>query len=253
MNFQALHQQNSPLQLANVWDAGSALAAGHAGYQAIGTSSAAIAAMLGYDDGQNMDFDALLFIVSRIRAVVDLPLSIDLEAGYSETNDGIIENIQRLKNAGVVGINLEDSHVVNGERRLDDAATFASTLRTLVQACPDMFFNVRTDTFLLNHDNALEQTLFRGQLYEEQGANGFFVPCVTQAEHITAIVRDVKLPLNVMCMPELADFVTLASLGVKRISMGNFVHKGMQARLQDMLNTIQLTQSFSDVFAHEDY
>lgn len=201
MNFNALHQQNQPLLLANAWDASSAQAAQQAGYQALGSSSAAIAAMLGYEDGEEMSFDELLYIVSRIKAVSELPLSVDLEAGYSATTSHIIDNIQRLAHLGVSGINLEDSHVVNNTRRLDDAVVFAAKIQE-----------------------------------------------ITRAEDITAIVRHVPLPLNVMCMPELADFSTLSALGVKRISMGNFIHAATQARLKDLLCQVQANYSFSGVF-----
>ena len=222
MDFNALHQQNQPLLLANVWDASSAQAAQQAGYQALGSSSAAIAAMLGYEDGEEMSFDELFYVVSRIKTVSELPLSVDLEAGYGATTSHIIDNIRRLAHLGVSGINLEDSHVVDGTRRLDDAERFAVKLQEITRACPGLFVNVRTDTFLLNVQDALVQTLYRGQLYAKHGACGFFVPCVTRAEDITAIVHHVPLPLNVMCMPELADFSTLSTLGVKRISMGQF-------------------------------
>lgn len=248
MDFNALHQQNQPLLLANVWDASSAQAAQQAGYQALGSSSAAIAAMLGYEDGEEMSFDELLYIVSRIKAVSELPLSVDLEAGYSATTSHIIDNIQRLAHLGVSGINLEDSHVVNNTRRLDDAVVFAAKIQEITHACPDMFVNVRTDTFLLNVQDALVQTLYRGQLYAKHGACGFFVPCVTRAEDIIAIVHHVRLPLNVMCMPELADFSTLSTLGVKRISMGNFIYAATQARLKDLLCQVQTQHSFSGVF-----
>ncbi|PUG95832.1 hypothetical protein DB361_28210 [Klebsiella pneumoniae] len=69
MDFNALHQQNQPLLLANVWDASSAQAAQQVGYQALGSSSAAIAAMLGYEDGEEMSFDELFYVVSRIKTV----------------------------------------------------------------------------------------------------------------------------------------------------------------------------------------
>ncbi|HDZ1145768.1 TPA: isocitrate lyase/phosphoenolpyruvate mutase family protein, partial [Klebsiella pneumoniae] len=72
--------------------------------------------------------------------------------------------------------------------------------------------------------------------------------CVTRAEDITAIVHHVPLPLNVMCMPELADFSTLSTLGVKRISMGNFIYAATQARLKDLLCQVQTQHSFSGVF-----
>ncbi|MBM0698147.1 isocitrate lyase/phosphoenolpyruvate mutase family protein, partial [Klebsiella pneumoniae] len=104
------------------------------------------------------------------------------------------------------------------------------------------------DTFLLNVQDALVQTLYRGQLYAKHGACGFFVPCVTRAEDIIAIVHHVRLPLNVMCMPELADFSTLSTLGVKRISMGNFIYAATQARLKDLLCQVQTQHSFSGVF-----
>ena len=238
MDFNALHQQNQPLLLANVWDASSAQAAQQAGYQALGSSSAAIAAMLGYEDGEEMSFDELFYVVSRIKTVSELPLSVDLEAGYGATTSLIIDNIRRL----------EDSHVVDGTRRLDDAERFAVKLQEITRACPGLFVNVRTDTFLLNVQDALVQTLYRGQLYAKHGACGFFVPCVTRAEDITAIVHHVPLPLNVMCMPELADFSTLSTLGVKRISMGNFIYAATQARLKDLLCQVQTQHSFSGVF-----
>lgn len=253
MSFTALHHQSQPLLIANVWDAASALTAGQAGYHALGTSSAAIASTSGYEDGESMSFDELFFVVARIKAVTKLPLSVDLEAGYGDTTGRIIENIHRLRQLGVVGINIEDSHVVNQARSLDDASTFAAKLREITQACPDLFFNVRTDTFLLNLDNALEETLYRGQLYAKMGADGFFVPCVTQPADIAAIAREVPLPLNVMCMPALADFSTLASLGVKRISMGNFIYSALQARLFTLFNEVQTHHSFQGVFNDENH
>ncbi|QLR41250.1 isocitrate lyase/phosphoenolpyruvate mutase family protein [Enterobacter sp. RHBSTW-00994] len=251
MDFYALHHQNQPLILANVWDACSAQVAHQAGYHALGTSSAAMAAMLGYEDGEGMSFEELLFIVARIRTVTNLPLSVDLEAGYGDTVDRIIDNIRQLAKLGVVGINIEDSHVVGNVRHLDDAIQFAGKLQEIAQACPGMFLNARTDTFLLNSENALEETLYRGHLYASSGAHGYFVPCVTRPDDITAIVRDITLPLNVMCMPALADFTTLTALGVKRISMGNFIHDRLQARLKDLLCLVRSHHSFSDVFCDE--
>lgn len=253
MNFNALHHQHAPLLIANVWDASSALAAQDAGYLALGTSSAAIASMLGYDDGEAVSFEELFFIVTRIRAVTMLPLSVDLEAGYSETTRGVIENIQRLATLGVVGINLEDSRVIRGERYAEAVSTFALKLKDVRDACPDMFLNIRTDAFLMNHAQALDETLRRGQCYQAHGADGFFVPGVTQDEDIKTLVREVGLPLNVMCMPDLADFDALAASGVRRISMGNFVHSAIQTQLKDLLFTIQNAQSFAGVFSHESH
>lgn len=254
MDFTAFHHQTTPLLLANVWDAASAQAAEQAGYQAMGTSSAAIAAMLGYDDGEQMPFAELLFMVKRIRAVCDLPLSVDMEAGYGQTAQAIAGNLQQLTKLGVVGINLEDSRVVNGERQLVEAAQFARQLREIRAQLPcPLFLNIRTDTFLLNVENALAETLYRGQLYAQHGADGLFVPGVMQNADIAAIAQQIPLPLNVMCVPGLAGFTELATLGVCRISMGNAVHAALQTQLKNILLSVQTQQSFEGVFHYANH
>lgn len=250
MTFSDLHQQPCPLLLANVWDASSAQAAEQAGYAALGTSSAAIAAQFGYADGEAMPFAHLLFIVERIRAVSDLPLSVDLEAGYGRSAEEIAQNIQQLIALGVVGINLEDSQVVNGRRSLVDPLLFARQF--LVGLLPvGFFFNIRTDTFLLGVDDALQETLWRGELYADHGANGLFVPGVKQDTDIITIAGQVALPLNVMAVPGLADIAALSRWGVRRISTGNFLHQAIQARLKTLLSGIQQKQVFEEIFCDE--
>lgn len=256
MNFAALHAQPAPLLLANVWDVASARAAQHAGYTAIGTSSAAIADMYGYADGEGLSFAELRHLVQRLRACCPLPLTVDMEHGYASSTQDIVANVLALAELGVAGINLEDSLVQRGTRTLRDAAEFAQ----VVQACRQqldsvhqpLFINVRTDTFLLGLDDARAQTLARGALYAEHGADGLFVPCITDPADIAAVADAVPLPLNVMCMPALPDFSTLAALGVKRISMGNALHQHQQASSQRLFSSILNNSSFDAVFAHAD-
>ncbi|WP_333849665.1 isocitrate lyase/PEP mutase family protein [Leclercia sp.] len=255
MTFAELHHQDTPLLIANVWDATSAIAAQQAGYQALGTSSAAIAAMLGYEDGEAMSFEELLYIVTRIGSVSDLPLSVDIEAGFGSNAQEIVEHLKRLAQTGVVGINLEDSKVVNGVRQLDDALAFSRQLneiRTRLNAEDRrLFLNIRTDTYLLNHEHALQETLLRGRLYKAAGADGLFIPCLTSEQEIEMIVKALNLPLNVMCMPDLPTFGRLKKAGVSRISMGNVVHSAIQLKLKNVLQLIQSQQSFAEVFVDE--
>lgn len=156
MDFIELHNQNKPLLIANVWDAGSAITAQQVGYQALGTSSAEIAATLDYEDGESISFDELFYIVSRIKSVSNLPLSVDIEAGFGDTAEEIAVNLKRLIHLGVVGINLEDSRVINGVRQLADAAMFAEALKEIKAALiledNPLFLNICTDTYLLNHE-----------------------------------------------------------------------------------------------------
>ena len=254
MTFDQLHQQTEPLLLANVWDAASARAAQSAGYAAIGTSSAAIAAMLGYADGEGLSFAELLALVARLRAVSDLPLSVDMEAGYGDTAETVVANLQKLAALGVVGVNLEDSIVRNGQRILVDAVAFAQRLHEIragLQAGGTaMFLNVRTDPFLLGVDNARAETIARGQRYAATGADGLFAPCVTAEADIAAVVAGVSLPLNVLCMPDLPAFERLAALGVKRISMGNALHGKLQQTLQQLFAAVRTEQSCQMMFEH---
>ena len=255
MNFTELHYQNKPLLIANVWDAASAILAHQSGYQAMGTSSAASAATLGYEDGEAMSFDEVLYIVTRIQSVSNLPLSVDVEAGFGGTADEITTHLKRLAQLGVVGVNLEDSRVVNGVRQLVDAVAFSSQLKEIRDALNDesyqLFINIRTDTYLLNHEHALQETLLRGRLYEASGANGLFVPCLTSEKDIKTFSKELNIPLNVMCMPDLPTFERLGEMGVRRISMGNFVHSAIQSKLKDLMLLIQSQQTFAGVFIDE--
>ncbi|MDP2562802.1 isocitrate lyase/phosphoenolpyruvate mutase family protein [Psychrobium sp. 1_MG-2023] len=249
--FNVLHYQTAPLVICNVWDVASAIMAEKSGFEAIGTSSAAIAGMLGYADGEEISFDELLFIVKRIASCSNLPLTVDIEAGYSDNPIKTAGYIKQLANVGVVGINIEDSKV-DGMRQLVDENQFAdylSAIKTqLNKDNVDMFINVRTDTFILAVDDVVEATNLRIKVYEAAGADGIFVPCITQPEHISALVRATSLPINVMCMPQLPDFELLTSLGVKRISMGSFAFDKLQDELEGVLSNIKHTGSFATLF-----
>ncbi|WP_373974241.1 isocitrate lyase/phosphoenolpyruvate mutase family protein [Chitinibacter sp. SCUT-21] len=254
MNFNALHQQNTPLLLANVWDASSAQRAQQAGYQALGTSSAAIAATMGYLDGECMPFAELLFLVQRIKSATHLPLSVDLEAGYSRDPQLIAAHIQKLAQLGVVGVNLEDSLVTAGRRILRPVDEFTATIAQVrvslrEQDC-EIFLNIRTDGYVLALADARSETILRGQRYHAAGADGLFVPGITAVEDIAAVVAGVELPINVMSLPSLPDFQVLQQLGVKRISMGNFVFDRLQQQLSELFVAIRCDQSFTRVFEY---
>jgi len=253
MNFKELHKQEKPILICNVWDVVSAKAAVNLGYQVIGTSSGAIASMLGYEDGEEMSFSELEYIVKRISQSVKLPLSVDLEAGYSRNPDEIVTHIQSLSDLGVVGINIEDSLVENGNRTLLDADIFEKILNEVCSKLKnkgiEMYVNVRTDTFLLGCSNPVKETVTRAKKYQAAGADGLFVPCIVQEEDIQNLTKEIPLPLNVMCMPELPDFERLHNLGVKRISMGNFVFNKMEQQVKKELQHIQQSNSFTSLFA----
>src|SRR5690606_5291210 len=109
--FKQLHQEKSILVLGNVWDAQSAKIAQDAGFKALGSSSHAIANILGYEDGEQISVDKILFMVEHIVKAVDIPVSVDFEAGYSDNPEKVAQHVKQLADLGVVGINLEDGKV----------------------------------------------------------------------------------------------------------------------------------------------
>lgn len=251
MEFRNLHQQKTPLIIGNVWDVPSTKTAEKLKFQAVGTSSAAIASILGYKDGEDMEFSEMEYVVKRIALNTTLPLSVDIESGYSRKPNEIAMHIKRLSDLGVVGINIEDS-IVNGERTLLKADHFARLLSVvkeiLIQKNIPVFMNVRTDTFIMLEEKIIEETIKRIQLYQNAGADGIFIPCVEKEVDIHTIVNSTDLPINVMCMPNLPDFHTLTQLGVKRISMGNFLFDKMYTQFEETTRLVLRQNSFKTIF-----
>ncbi|SKC85487.1 isocitrate lyase/PEP mutase family protein [Ohtaekwangia koreensis] len=249
--FSQLHHQPNPLLIGNIWDVNSAKTFERIGFKAIGTSSAAVANSFGYDDGERLPFDILLRLAKRVADEVHIPFSVDMEAGYSRTTVGIIENIEKLHDVGVAGINLEDT-LADKSRQLQPVNDFqkaiAAITEYIIQKNMKIFLNIRTDGFLLGMPTALTETVKRIKRYEAAGANGIFVPCITAESDIKEVLDNTSLPLNVMCMPDLPDFDVLKSLGVKRISMGNFVHGYINKKLEDIGTAIFQDQSFASLF-----
>jgi len=248
-----IHQQAEPLLIGNVWNVQSARMFEKNGYHALATSSAAIAETYGYEDGEEISFEDYLFMIRKIAQSTDLPLSVDLEAGYGDSVQQIVSNIKTLTDLGIAGINLEDSMVNKGARTLLDAKVFAEKLKLICNQLrseqTEIFINIRTDVFLLSIDNPLSEALARIDLYENTGVHGIFFPCITDLTQITRVVNATSLPVNVMCMPGLPDFSSLKQAGVKRISSGNFLNKHAYSELDKALDTIHEEQSFKRLFS----
>jgi 2-methylisocitrate lyase-like PEP mutase family enzyme len=181
--FKHLHRAKQPLVICNVWDGASAQIAEQIGFTAIGTSSAAIAKSLGKKDGEDVLFEELLSVVMSISRSSSLPLTVDIESGYGDSAESIVENISELAKLGVLGVNIEDSKVIQGERLLCNAAEFANRLSVIKTelACQgvNMFINVRCDTYLLNVEAPLKNSIERTSMYQSAGADGIFLPRAT--------------------------------------------------------------------------
>jgi 2-methylisocitrate lyase-like PEP mutase family enzyme len=248
-DFLALHKDPAPLLIGNVWNAQSAKIFEQQNFKAIATSSAAVAETLGYGDGQEMSLEEYFFIIKNIISAVSIPFSVDIEFGYADTPEEISNIIGRLYEMGVSGINIEDSIVVNGKRSIVDATIFAEKLRSIARLSnAKLFINVRCDSFLLGLPNALDDALSRIALYQQTGVHGLFFPCITKIADIEKVTAQSTLPVNVMCIPGLPDFKHLQKAGVKRISMGPFLHKSIYQKMEALVGEIVTEGSFEHLF-----
>lgn len=222
--FAKLHIKGEPLILYNVWDAGSAVAVARAGAKAIATGSASLSGAQGYDDGEDIPFEALLTTTRQIAGAINLPLSVDFEAGFAGDTAGVRANAAALKDAGAVGCNFED-RIIGGEGLLD-ASEQAAQIAAIADA--GLFVNARTDTFLgplmaggnPNTSVLVEAAIERGKVYSEAGAGCFFIPGLSDPEMIAQIIEALDLPVNVMRLPKMISNDALSELGVARISYG---------------------------------
>lgn len=242
-NFHQLHHQSQPLIIANVWNVRSAQIAEIAGFKAVATSSGAIAESLGYKDGEHIPFAELLYIVQRIKASISIPLSVDMERGYTNDLEVLNEHIQKLIDLGAVGINLEDAQ---GEdvylKKLNSIKSY------LIKSNQQLFINARTDAFLQKLTSPLETTLKRAKLYKEAGADGLFVTGIQDTVLIREIVSSTTLPVNVVGLAKTASIPTLSDCGVKRVSMAVLLYKTLYNKAEGMLKEILNKQSLEILF-----
>jgi len=223
--FRQLHRDGL-LLLANAWDAGSARVIESLGAKAVATTSAGVAWAHGYPDGDVLPLARLVETVAAIARVIRVPLTVDAEGGYAEDPAGVGEAVAALADAGAVGINIED-----GAASPD---VLCAKIERVKQAAArrgvDLFVNARTDVYLRGlapEDGRVAETLARAARYRAAGADGIFVPGLTDPAGIRAVAAEAGLPLNVMARPTLPAAAELAALGVRRLSAGSGISQAL--------------------------
>jgi 2-methylisocitrate lyase-like PEP mutase family enzyme len=222
--FRSLHTPGSPLVLANAWDAASARIAEEAGSPAVATTSAGVAWSLGAPDGDALTRDAAIEAVRRVVSVVSVPVTADIESGFGATPADVAETIRGVLAAGAVGVNLED-----GLRSVEDQVARLAAARAA--AGDGLFLNARIDTYLLSDGGGDDfgTAVARAEAYLAVGADGIFVPGVTDPETVAALVAKIPAPVNVLVGPGAPTVAELARLGVARVSLGSGVAEAAYA------------------------
>jgi 2-methylisocitrate lyase-like PEP mutase family enzyme len=221
--FKALHAGPAPLLLPNAWDAASTVLLQLDGAAAVATSSSAVAWSLGYGDGGLLPREELLGAIRRIMRVARVPVSVDMENGYSDDPTAVADLVAEVASSGIAGINLED-----GAGSPDLLVAKIAAIRRAVAGKP-LFINARTDVYLRGlatsngADGAIRMCVERMNSYQKAGASGAFVPGMTTVADVAKLMPQIGMPLNLMSVPTLAPIAELAAAGVRRISAGGAV------------------------------
>jgi 2-methylisocitrate lyase-like PEP mutase family enzyme len=228
--LRSLHVPSRPLLLPNAWDAATARAVVTAGFPVIATTSAGITAALGYQDHERAPREEMLLAAGRIVRSVDVPVTVDLEAGYGLEPAELVAALLRI---GAAGCNLEDTD--HSSESLRDPDQHADWLRGVREAANDQAYglviNARVDVFLHSLDkqpqgDSLDDALRRARAYLEAGADCVYPITLSERDALASFVADVGSPVNVLTTPRAPAIADFVELGVARISWAGSLYQG---------------------------
>ena len=244
-----MHRPGDPVVLPTVWDAWSASLAAESGFAALTIGSHPVADSVGKPDGEGMAFDDLLTRVAQITAAVDLPVSVDVESGYGESPERLIDG---LLSVGGVGFNIEDT-VHREEKRLrsvQEHAELVGRLRAAADATGvHVVINARTDLFLRREGddadgdersreeqtNRVERAIARLTAAADAGADVLYPVGRHDPDTMRRLTSELPLPVNAIAVPDVDDPASFGPLGVARISFGPFWQAALATRAREIL------------------
>ena len=245
--LRSLHRPGDPLLLPNAWDVATARAVVAAGFPVVATTSGGVAHALGYEDHEGAPADEMLAAAARIARGVEVPVTVDAEAGYGMEP---AELVAALRSAGAAGCNLEDTDHAAGSLR--DPDRHAEWLRAVRQAASEdgypLVINARIDVFLGpflagggpgTQEELVPEALRRANAYLEAGVDCVFPITLWETDALRRFNSEVRGPVNVVRLPQAPSLAELAALGVARVSWGILLHGDAMARFKDQLSSLQ--------------
>ncbi|MEU1665774.1 isocitrate lyase/phosphoenolpyruvate mutase family protein [Streptomyces sparsogenes] len=245
--LRALHHDRAPgdpLVLPGPWDAASARAFAAAGFPALATPSAGVAASLGYRDGETPAGE-MFAAVARITRAVDVPVTADIEDGYGLAPGELVE---RLLEAGAVGCNLEDGNRATGG--LKDPERHADWLAEVRAAAGEsLVINARVDVFARKEaaargsagadpERLAEEAIARGRRYAAAGADCVY-PIAAPPRLLPRLAAGLGTPLNALAKPDGPSPRELGELGATRVTFGPGLFRQALAAVEDIAERLR--------------
>src|SRR5436190_7945331 len=245
--LRSLHRPGAPLLLPNAWDVATARAVVAAGFPVVATTSAGVAATLGYEDQEDAPADEMLAAAARIARGVEVPVTVDAEAGYGMQPAKLVA---ALRSARVAGCNLEDTdHTVGGLRDPDHHAEWLQAVRQAASADGyRLVINARIDVFLGpflagagpgTQEELVPEALRRANAYLEAGVDCVYPITLCESDALRGFMSGVSGPVNVVRLPQAPSLAELAALGVARVSWGILLHGDAMARFEEQLASLR--------------
>jgi 2-methylisocitrate lyase-like PEP mutase family enzyme len=245
--LRSLHRPGAPLLLPNAWDVATARAVVAAGFPVVATTSGGVAATLGYEDEEGAPADEMLAAAARIARGVEVPVTVDAEAGYGMRP---AELVAALRAAGAAGCNLEDTdHTAGGLR---DPGRQGEWLRAVRQAASadgyPLVINARVDVFLRpfiagadpgTQERLVPEALRRANAYFEAGVDCVYPIVLWETDALRRFTSEANGPVNVARLPQMPSVAELAAVGVARVSWGPFLHLDAMARFGEQLASLR--------------
>jgi 2-methylisocitrate lyase-like PEP mutase family enzyme len=245
--LRSLHRPGDPLLLPNAWDVATARAVVAAGFSVVATTSAGVAGTLGYEDHEGAPGDEMLAAAARIARGVEVPVTVDAEAGYGMEP---AELVAALRSAGAAGCNLEDTdHAAGSLRDPDQHAEWLSAIR---RAASDdgyrLVVNARIDVFLGpflagdgpgTQEALVPEAVERANTYLKAGVDCVYPIVLWEADALRRFMSELRGPVNVVRLPQAPSLAELAALGVARVSWGLLLYGDAMARFQDQLTALR--------------
>lgn len=247
--FRQLHYQDTILVLPNAWDALSAKMIELAGAKALATTSAGMAACMGYPDGEQMPLKLFFMLIKRIIASVNIPVTVDIESGLGESIKEVCANVSKLIELGVVGINIEDSYC-NELIPINIQASKIMAIKNLaLQIQFPLFINARIDHYWLgiSEQTIFTETIQRIQKYQYAGADGIFIPGLNDLPIIKQLKEHTHLPINILTNLTNSSLDDLKLHGVSRLSSGSSCVRSIANVITNMAQQM-LDSGTSDYF-----
>jgi 2-methylisocitrate lyase-like PEP mutase family enzyme len=245
--LRSLHTPGAPLLLPNAWDVATARAVVAAGFPVVATTSGGVASSLGYEDHEGAPAHEMLAAAARITRGVDVPVTVDAEAGYGMDP---AEVAAALRSAGAAGCNIEDTDHAAGTLR--DPDRHAEWLRAVREAASEdgypLVINARVDVFLGpffagtgpgTQDELVPEALRRANAYLEAGVDCVYPIALWEPDAMRRFISEVRGPVNVICLPQTASLAELAALGVARVSWASVLYRDAMARFEDHLASLR--------------